>query len=67
MNRTSTAHAFTSTSSAYAVENTDTVKVQRYVCQLSVGDKIQMRGTAPTNNKNNKVHNATPAKHHCQT
>ena len=28
INRTVTAHAFTSTSSAYAVENTETVKVQ---------------------------------------
>ena len=28
INRTVTAHAFTSTSSAYAIENTETVKVQ---------------------------------------
>ena len=28
INRTVTAHAFTSTSSAYVVENTETVKVQ---------------------------------------
>ena len=33
INRMVTAHAFTSTSSAYAVENTETVKVQSDVDQ----------------------------------
>ena len=33
INRTVTAHAFTSTSSAYAVENTETVKVQSDLCR----------------------------------
>ena len=50
INRTVTAHAFTSTSSAYVVENTDTVKVH----SASIGDKIPRREIAPTNNKNNK-------------
>ena len=50
INRTVTAHAFTSTSLAYVVENTETVKVQ----SASIGDKIQRREIAPTNNKKNK-------------
>ena len=49
INRTVTAHAFTSTSSAYVVEN------RALQCKVtSIGDKIQRRGIAPTNNKNNK-------------
>ena len=43
------AHAFTLTSSAYAVENTET----KYKV-TSIGDKIQRKRIAPTNNKNNK-------------
>ena len=44
INRTVTAHAFTLTSSACAVENTETVEVQN---DVSLGDKIQRRGIAP--------------------
>ena len=43
INRTVTAHAFTLTSSAYAVENAETVEVQS---DVSLGDKIQRRGIA---------------------
>ena len=45
INRTVTAHAFTLTSSAYAVENTETVEVVQ--SDVSLGDKIQRRGIAP--------------------
>ena len=44
INRTVTAYAFTLTSSAYAVENAETVEVQS---DVSLGDKIQRRGIAP--------------------
>ena len=50
INRSLPAHAFTSTSSAYVVEKTETVKVQSGVYR----DKIQRKEIAPTNNKNNK-------------
>ena len=50
INHSLTAHAFTSTSSAFIVENTETVKVQ----VTSIGDKIPRKGIAPTNNQNNK-------------
>ena len=45
-----TAHSFTSTSSAYAVEIPRPLKYK----VTSIRDKIQSRGIAPINNKNSK-------------
>ena len=50
-NCTVTAHAFTSTSSAYAVENTETVKAQRDVYR---GENPKEGNSSYKNNKNNK-------------
>ena len=49
INRSLTAHAFTSTSPAYAVENTETVKVQCDVYRIFKGGNSSNK-----NNKNNK-------------
>ena len=51
INRSLTAHAFTSTSSAYAVENTETVKAQRDVYR---GENPKEGNSSFKNNKNNK-------------
>ena len=52
INRTVTAYAFTLTSSAYAVENAETVEVQS---DVSLGEKNSKEGNSSSkNNKNNK-------------
>ena len=51
-NCTLTAHAFTSTSSAYAVENTETVKAQRDVYRRE--NSKEAGNSSNKNNKNNK-------------
>ena len=68
INRTVAAHAFTSTCSA--IMQSKIPRPLKYKV-APIGDKIQRRGIAQTNNKNNKdiyiFSNTTPAKHHCQT
>ena len=63
INCTVTVHDITSTSSAYAVENTEIIKEQK----TSIGDKIQMKGIAQIKTRCLYVaRNTTPVKHHCQ-
>ena len=51
INRSLTAHDFTSTSSAYAVENTETVKAQRDVYRR---ENSKEGNSSNKNNENNK-------------
>ena len=67
-NHTVTVHAITSTNSAYAVGNTETVKVQSDVYRRS---NIQRKGIAQVKTITRHliffVINTSPVKYHCQT